>query len=84
MDIENISLYAAFQSEKTGSTPVGSAMMLLGFLVGSADVCQFPPKAFANVGSLRVLPLADCRLRHLSLVRPLADHGAAQESRYAT
>jgi hypothetical protein len=27
MDIENIRLYAAFQSEKTGSTPVGSAMI---------------------------------------------------------
>jgi len=40
-----------FQSEKTGSTPVGSAMNPLGNLVGAPTVWQFPDPAFSQIAA---------------------------------
>src|SRR5262249_10836512 len=68
-----------FQSEKTGSTPVGSAMNPLKNLVGSTNVCHFSNWAFATRGSFAVLKFPHRRLRKLPLIGSLdvvRHHGA--------
>src|SRR5262245_31027697 len=68
-----------FQSEKTGSTPVGSAMNPLKNLVGTSTVCHYFKAPFATRGSFAVLPLGYCLLGKLSLIGALhvvRDHAA--------
>jgi hypothetical protein len=54
-NVDIIELCSAFQSEKTGSTPVGSATTLLGFLVRVLTLSHGFPIVFSTRRSFAVL-----------------------------
>jgi hypothetical protein len=72
MTIEIIGVWSAFQSEKTGSTPVGSAMISLKFLVCQPNVWHFSISVFGTPCSFAVLFELVNRCRgELPLISPL-------------